>query len=817
MRRTAFGNKNAVWQEGGIMKKASRIFLITVVMLCLSLVLASCDTVIGIADSIGIDLGFLHTHSFTEAVVSDDYFCSAADCTTPATYYYSCKCSQRGEETFTTGEALGHNYEESVTAPTCTEDGYTTYTCSCGESHVADVITSLGHSYTEYTSNGDASCLVEGTKTASCDNGCGSTDTQPDLGSSGHAWADGFCAGCDIPYFSEGMIYTLSEDGSAYTLSGIGDCLDTVIVIPEYYLGIPVVAIGNGAFANVNAIVEVRIPNSVTHIGENAFYLCINIRIVLFSDSLVEIGKSAFEGCTALERVVLPDSVTTIGESAFSGCSALSEVTLGEGLAFIGDKAFYLCIKITIIIIPRSVVYIGNEAFGECVTLEFVLLFISADELKNLEWSSEWLGNSTANTRYSDDWTQDPDGVSVVIYGDWYVSVAPGCLTEGTERRDALNVKDKYEERTLSATGHSYEASVTEPNCDNGGYTTYTCKSCSDSYVADRTEALGHSLVYHEAKEPTCTEIGWYSYYDCERCRYNTYSVRYELGHSYTDKVCTLCGDTVVNSELYVRDGDFIYFGEFPQTIKADDVTITGEQDKRGYYLGSDGFYYAAVTATPLNDSYTFTNNAFIVSGEVYYFKVEPIRWRILKDYGESASLLCDFVVYSMAYQSSYNYSTNFTTANGAPSRTLANNYVYSSVRKWLVETFYNTAFNTKEQQIIMTRSLDNSANSTGANTSTVLSTNDKVYLISHADAINANYGFASADTNDAARKMGASDYAYATGTAKTGGLGPSWWLRSASTINPQAQIVTQSGYLNKSGSTVKMKEGVVPAISIEL
>ena len=791
-------------------------------MLCLSLVLASCDTVIGIAGNFGIDLGFLHTHSFTEAVVSDDYFCSAADCTTPATYYYSCKCTQRGDETFTTGEALGHSYNESVTAPTCTEDGYTTYTCSCGESHVADVITARGHSYTEYTSDGNASCYEEGSKTASCDNGCGCTDTQIDLGSSGHAWADGFCTGCEIPYFSEGMIYTLSEDGSAYTLSGIGECLDTVIVIPEYYLGIPVVAIGNGAFAGAEAIVEVRMPNSVTYIGENAFYLCINIRIVIFSDKLVKIGKSAFEGCTGLECVALPDSVTTIGESAFSGCTSLSEVTLGEGLTFIGDKAFYLCIKITVIIIPRSVTYIGSEAFGECVALEFVLLFISEDELKNLKWSLEWLGNCTANTRYGDDWSKD-DGAGVVIYGDWYVSVAPGCLSDGVERRDALNVKDKYEERTLTATGHSYEATVTEPTCDNGGYTTYTCKGCSHSYVADQTEALGHSLVFHEAKEPTCTEIGWYSYYDCERCRYNTYSVIYELGHSYADKVCTLCGDTVVNSELYVRDGDFIYFGEYPQTIKADDVTITTEQDKRGYYLGSDGFYYAAVTATPLNDSYTFTNNAAIVSGEVYYFKVEPIRWRILKDYGESASLLCDFVVKSMAYQSSYSYKNingkynNYTSANGAPTGTLANNYVYSSVRKWLVEEFYNTAFTTKEQQIIMTRSLDNSATSTGVTSATVKSTNDKVYLISHADAVNANYGFASADTNDTARKMGASDYAYATGTAMTAGMGPSWWLRSASTTNPQAQIITQSGYLNKSGSDVKMKEGVVPAITIEL
>ena len=40
---------------------------------------------------------------------------------------------------------------------------------------------------------------------------------------------------------------------------------------------------------------------------------------------------------------------------------------------------------------------------------------------------------------------------------------------------------------------HSYEAVVTAPTCTAGGYTTYTC-ACGDSYVADETEALGHSF-----------------------------------------------------------------------------------------------------------------------------------------------------------------------------------------------------------------------------------------------------------------------------------------------------------------------------------
>ena len=45
-----------------------------------------------------------------------------------------------------------HDYKAVVTAPTCTEDGYTTYTCSgCGDSYVADKVTASGHSFSEGT------------------------------------------------------------------------------------------------------------------------------------------------------------------------------------------------------------------------------------------------------------------------------------------------------------------------------------------------------------------------------------------------------------------------------------------------------------------------------------------------------------------------------------------------------------------------------------------------------------------------------------------------------------------------------------------
>ena len=64
-----------------------------------------------------------------------------------------------------------HEYEATVTAPTCEEKGYTTYTCSCGDSYVADETDPLGH--TEEIIPGkapsfDETGLTDGVKCAVC-------------------------------------------------------------------------------------------------------------------------------------------------------------------------------------------------------------------------------------------------------------------------------------------------------------------------------------------------------------------------------------------------------------------------------------------------------------------------------------------------------------------------------------------------------------------------------------------------------------------------------------------------------------------------
>ena len=82
-----------------------------------------------------------------------------------------------------------HSYQTVTVAPTCTEQGYTTYTCAeCGDSYVDDYVDALGHNYESVVT--DPTCTEQGYTTHTCAN-CGdsSVDTYVDaLGHDMGAW-----------------------------------------------------------------------------------------------------------------------------------------------------------------------------------------------------------------------------------------------------------------------------------------------------------------------------------------------------------------------------------------------------------------------------------------------------------------------------------------------------------------------------------------------------------------------------------------------------------------------------------------------------
>ena len=92
-----------------------------------------------------------------------------------------------------------HKYNAVVTDPTCTEQGYTTYTCECGDSYIDDYVDVLGHTE-ETISAVEPTCteagLTEGAKCSVCDE---TLIKQETVSASDHADNDnnGYCDACD--------------------------------------------------------------------------------------------------------------------------------------------------------------------------------------------------------------------------------------------------------------------------------------------------------------------------------------------------------------------------------------------------------------------------------------------------------------------------------------------------------------------------------------------------------------------------------------------------------------------------------------------
>ncbi|MBR6916242.1 MAG: hypothetical protein IKN36_07770, partial [Clostridia bacterium] len=76
-------------------------------------------------------------------------------------------------------DPLDHDYVPAVTAPTCTDQGYTTYTCSiCGADYTDDYTEPLGHDLGEWIVTTDPTCTDAGEETRYCSR-CDAYETQP--------------------------------------------------------------------------------------------------------------------------------------------------------------------------------------------------------------------------------------------------------------------------------------------------------------------------------------------------------------------------------------------------------------------------------------------------------------------------------------------------------------------------------------------------------------------------------------------------------------------------------------------------------------
>ena len=210
-------------------------------------------------------------HTTYEEIPALGHTGGTATCTEQAT------CSVCGEKY---GNTLGHNYGTLIpqTNATCSATGIRShYKCSscnklfADDEHKTEItesdliipIDENAHDFGKWTRNDGAETHTrvcsfnnEHTETGNCHGGAATCTEQAvcekcnaKYGKAlGHNYQNGVCTRCGTERASEGLEYSLNSDGNGYTVTGIGTCTDTEIVIPSKHNSKPVTSIGESAF-----------------------------------------------------------------------------------------------------------------------------------------------------------------------------------------------------------------------------------------------------------------------------------------------------------------------------------------------------------------------------------------------------------------------------------------------------------------------------------------------------------------------------------------------------------------------------------------
>ena len=382
---------------------------------------------------------------------------------------------------------------------------------------------------------------------------------------------------------------------------------------------------------------------------------------------------------------------------------------------------------------------------------------------------------------------------------------------------------------------------VTPPTCVTKGVKTYKCTVCDKVLRIEEIPATGHTEDSGTVTKNVTLDTDGERTYKCTVC-----------GNKRTEPITKpKLYETPIDAETGLaatKYSKYIYFGVFPKTIAAENITVDENvsvtMGANTYYKGkNDENYYVKIkeNAFGTGTAYKYSDGTQAKQSETEsyrYFKVEPIKWKVITDsYSGKCLLLAEDILTANV---PYYVSTSSRTIAGET--VYANNYKYSTIRAYLNgkyesndtqsksayenKGFLQTAFTAGAQNLIAVTTVDNSAASTTDSDNNVTEatdyacedTEDKIFLLSIKEA--TSYGFREYDTFGGDRIRKPTDYAKANHAEDSNNdYGGEWWLRSPIYNGSYyAKYVIYNGNASYSDIVNETTScGVVPALSISL
>lgn len=251
--------------------------------------------------------------------------------------------------------------------------------------------------------------------------------------------------------------------------------------------------------------------------------------------------------------------------------------------------------------------------------------------------------------------------------------------------------------------------------------------------------------------------------------------------------------------------GDMVEYGSYPQTKVTDPNLITAlngftpEADNTVTYAGTK--YLRVYFTNPINTQQSANGYN---KNTVYWFKIEPVQWRVLSDTNGDLLLMAEKILDTKVYNT--------------PSASIT--WEYCTLRAWLSDSFFSAVFSEGERARVLT-SHNTNEDSAAFGTEGGNDTDDRVFLLSQSEMTQTAYGFNSNNSaSDTARQAQGSDYSKCQGLMVVAAQGNNsfWWLRSPGQSATYAIGATPLGWVGNSYETTNQNYiGVRPAVRINL
>lgn len=436
-----------------------------------------------------------------------------------------------------------HQYVPAVTAPTCTEQGYTTYTCRCGDSYKDNYTESTGHTFGIWIVTKEATYTEPGERVRYC------------------VWGD-LVETEEIPIIDHTHQYvdvvtspTCTEQG--YTTHTCSKCADSYVDTYQDALG-----------HSYGEWIVIR-ESTETEKGERK-HTCVRCNLEETEEMPLAEHQHQYT-----EEVTEPTCVKQGYTYYYCSCGESYKDHYKDPLGHDYQEKVtaptcteqgyttYTCTRCTNTYEDHKTPALDHD-FGEWVVTK-----PATEETKG--------ERQRTCTRCNETQTEE---LPVIEHVHQYVTsvTAPTCTEQGYTTY-TCRCGDSHQDDFVDALKHAYTTEKIPATCTEQGYTIYTCSRCEDSYKAEYTDALGHDYVA-EVTEPTCGEKG-YTTHACSRCN-DSYIDSYvaatgqhddgawvvvkepQLGVAGLKELqCTLCGATLDSEEIEMltTDGtDSIYY-----------------------------------------------------------------------------------------------------------------------------------------------------------------------------------------------------------------------------------------------------------------